>query len=415
MRQTGATRTDLLVGLILILPLTMFAIAAVEVTDETEARVACSFHLRMLGQALLLYSNDNRGQYPRTIADVQKNQPVWGTPYEGNEKLIADDARAQRMSNPFDAKDAAVPAANDVTAALYLLVRTQDITSEVYVCPSSGQEKWDYGGGTNTPLNWTNWPGIKPLSQHLSYSMQNPYVPPKAIGEGWKWNNTLSPEYAVAGDMNPGVDVLTKLTRQSPRDELRKGNSINHGGEGQNVLFGDGHCEWVEHPFAGVQFDNIYTFGDSGDRAKDKGGDGIVGASVGPFDSILLPTSKDLGNVDAAGTLREPARQRRENAIAAMKPATPQELDAIRAKIPGTYFTQKGNYKIKMEITDNRISATSGPMTIAFGYTIAGAAKDSVKLSLTAPDTKATAVIKFIDDGIEIRGNDFLAGEWRRQ
>ena len=45
------------------------------------------------------------------------------------------------------------PHDNDVTAALFLLLRTQDITSEVFTCPSSNAEKDIYGGGTNAPLN----------------------------------------------------------------------------------------------------------------------------------------------------------------------------------------------------------------------------------------------------------------------
>jgi len=35
---------------------------------ETANRVKCASNLRQIGQAILLYSNDNNGPYPRTIS-----------------------------------------------------------------------------------------------------------------------------------------------------------------------------------------------------------------------------------------------------------------------------------------------------------------------------------------------------------
>src|SRR5689334_3193944 len=89
---------------------------------ETANRVKCASNLRQIGQALLLYANDNKGAYPRTTF-VEGAPPTWGT---------------------------AAPAPNDVSAALFILLRTQDITPEVFVCPSSNAETWDFGSGGNT-------------------------------------------------------------------------------------------------------------------------------------------------------------------------------------------------------------------------------------------------------------------------
>ena len=36
-------------------------------------------------------------------------------------------------------------------------------------------------------------------------------------------------------------------------------NSRNHGGEGQNVLYADGHASFERTPTVGVDHDNIYT------------------------------------------------------------------------------------------------------------------------------------------------------------
>ena len=104
-------------------------------------------------------------------------------------------------------------------------MRTQDITSDVFVCPSTGLTHFDYGGGKNNAMNWSNWPGKASLADHLSYSMNNPYVSKDAIAKGFKWNNTLGAEFAIAADMNPGVDALTTVNVNSPADQMRKVNS----------------------------------------------------------------------------------------------------------------------------------------------------------------------------------------------
>jgi prepilin-type processing-associated H-X9-DG protein len=409
-------RADVVVSIVLFLIVAAFSLALVEVTDETEARVRCASNLRQIGQALLLYSNENRGAFPRTFAARadEDRKPTWGTPYEGNEKGVKETAE-NAQADPFDAKNPHAVAPNDVTAAFFLLVRTQDITSEVYICPSTGQEKWDYGGGRRAALQWSNWSGNKALADHLSYSYQNPYPNVKAIGSGFKLNNAISAEFAVVADMNPGVDALLKLTVDSPATEMQKGNSINHNREGQNVLFGDGHVAFWRTPFVGQRRDNIYTCGNSGDAAKDKGGDGIIGSPVGPDDSILLPTSKDLGTIDADGNLTEETKKRRDSAIAQMAPATPEQVAAITPKLVGTYFRAMQNQKIVLTVTEKTLSATSGPVTIKFDYTIDGASKEAVTLTLTAPDTKATAVVKPSSDGIVIRGVPHFEGSWKRQ
>mgnify|MGYP003580980538 CR=1 FL=1 len=94
---------------------------------------------------------------------------------------------------------------NDVTAALFLLLRTVDITAEVFTCPSSNAEKWDFGGGSNTALNWSNWDGARGVKTHLSYSYANPYPNDAAVERKYALTNSLGAEFAVAADLNPGA------------------------------------------------------------------------------------------------------------------------------------------------------------------------------------------------------------------
>jgi prepilin-type processing-associated H-X9-DG protein len=301
MRSNRLTLTDLMTTLVMLALLSTIFLAARHAVDESQNRKRCASNLRMIGQAILLYANENRGGYPRTLykpADAKK--PTWGTPYEKDRKLGA----SEKVADPFCADDDEEamkyrPAVNDVTAALYLLLRTQDISSEVFTCPSASQVKFDFGGGANNSLNWTNWPGNKSLRENLSYSYQNPYPSKAAVNNGFKLDFTLPATFAVASDMNPGGTALLRISSETPVEQQAEGNSRNHQGDGQNVLYGDGHVTFQSTPLCGTKDENIFTYGDSGNDFAKKGGDGVVGSPVGPDDTILLPTMQDIADAKA--------------------------------------------------------------------------------------------------------------------
>jgi len=103
-----------------------------------------------------------------------------------------------------------------------------------------------------------------------------------ALSSGYKLNNSVSAEFAVAADKNPGTaggsDVLSPK-KDSPPGEIRKANTKIHRGLAQNVLYGDGHVAFMPTPFCGVNQDNIYTTSD-----------GKINASPADAnDNILLP------------------------------------------------------------------------------------------------------------------------------
>jgi hypothetical protein len=267
--RSGWTFADVLVAIFLVTLLAGVALpAAIGRQNEVANRVRCGSNMRQIGQAMLLYANENNGSFPRTVYDMKAGKVTSYTHVDAK--------------NPFG-KDG--PDANDVTAPIFLLLRTQDLVPGVFVCPSSDAEALD--PKTFAVQEHSNFPD----SHRLSYSMQAPYPNADGVNNGFRWTNTLRAEVATAADMNPGSEELTKLTALSEKKELQKGNSRNHGGEGQTVLYGDGHCEFSHTPFCGTDQDNIYTYGPSG---KTKGGDGISGQPVSAnSDSILLPTANE--------------------------------------------------------------------------------------------------------------------------
>jgi len=130
---------------------------------ETANRVKCASNLRQIGQALLLYGNDNRGVYPPNLPP---------------------------------------------------LLLTQDITSEVFVCPSSNDTRAD----PNTTVQ--QQAGV--LHKHCSYV----YVPGQT--------NNASAEAVLA------YEPLT-----------------NHDGDGSNFLWGDGHVSFENKQTAAVMIKNL--------------------------------------------------------------------------------------------------------------------------------------------------------------
>ena len=236
--------------------------------SEMSDRVACAQHLSVLGYALQGYVQ-NHNQLPRTRWDSAQPSPTQYT--------------APQAANPFGAQG---PDANDVTAALFLLLRTQQLSPSTFVCPADAHTRaWDFDG-------WTA--GMRsnfPSGEFLGYSLQNPY-PDRALADGgYQWSGLPTAECVMAADMNPGTPDILTVTPFSEPAALQRANSPNHRWTGQNVLKADLHVEWSPTPLCGKQSDNIYGI----NHLNPNGGTNPVATAIqGPpghlTDTVLLPT-----------------------------------------------------------------------------------------------------------------------------
>jgi prepilin-type processing-associated H-X9-DG protein len=153
-----------------------------------------------------------------------------------------------------------------------MLVRSGDVTVKQFICPSS----------TNTPDDTeeiNRYYDFKSIVNNVSYGYQVPFGPGDTrasenldnrmaiVADASPYKGQNIPGNQPAGIVNaqgaPNTTAPSGLTPNSPPNLWRVFNSPNHGGtatgEGQNILFIDGHAEFATRPCVGVDRDNIYT------------------------------------------------------------------------------------------------------------------------------------------------------------
>lgn len=269
-KRSGFSLVDLMVVVVLLLFVAAVIVPAVyQQSWGNREKIKCASNLRQIGLAMKMYANDEvrTNAYPRALYKPDAPLTQFTSP---------------TCPDPF--KGPMPPGPNDVTAAPFLLLLTQDIVPDIFVCPATNFAPFNPGG----PI-FQRFSNFTATSQ-LGYSFQNPYPTAAAVSNGFQFNDSMTADFAIAADINPGTPELTTTPSTAPSRAM---NSPNHGKDGQNVLYADGHVEWQTTTFVGTQMDNIYVFGPSPVTAHSFQKNmpiGIVGSPIDANDSILLPT-----------------------------------------------------------------------------------------------------------------------------
>ena len=248
---------------------------------ETERRVRCVDNLRAIQQALAAYATSNGKNLPRVVYEPSRAATGY-VAYTGAESPDAFAPGSQVRPN-------------DVTASLWLLVRSGVVTATRFICPSTRARAV---ASSRAPR--ANFGG----KGELSYS----YASPFSAAPGYRLNSDhLKPDFAVVADKNPGTaggDDATGPAYDAGPFELARANSNNHRQAGQNVLYADGHVQFQGTPYGGVGAghvrDNIYSALLATPLPEGQeppvAGKGVLARDLGPAwagDSFLVPTDDE--------------------------------------------------------------------------------------------------------------------------
>lgn len=282
--RNGFTLIELVVVILIVVVLLAILMPPLGKVKPIAQRVVCGTNLKGLGTAQGVYANDYDGAYPQL-----PGKGAW------SKRLGFDYYHAKA---DFSEGGAEEYNSRTITSSWYLLVREADMWQKSFVCPSSSQVPFEGENPENVDIVELWDFGADPY-KHVSYSMHNPYGKYPAHDE-------LSGAFAVAADMSPwfkngdivgaGEDGSTpqllsddwSMNAQVEKSQTQVANSLHHVrqghkyGEGQNVLFGDGHNSYEKRSDVGVRHDGIYTYQSGGDirigtnpTARDEGNDAM--------------------------------------------------------------------------------------------------------------------------------------------
>jgi len=271
MKKKGFTLVELLVVIAIIALLMGILMPALARVRAIAFRMVCGSNLSGIGKAMLIYANDYEDELPRAGGRTSTlGGPVTWT---------ALDRNAAYGLNPADGSGGRAT----ITSCFYLLVKFAEVTPKSFVCKGESGvtefklsdevppalpagfeliQAWDFGRATTDDSP----------AKHCSYSYHQP-LPPAAGTYPYALTTSNEPGMAVAADRNPwtpppGVTVdATAWSNFNPAgtpEQQKYGNSLAHQGEGQNVLFLDGHVYFEKRAYCGIDDDNIYTLWDTG-------------------------------------------------------------------------------------------------------------------------------------------------------
>jgi len=214
-------------------PMAAILLPALARVRELSQRVVCGTNLSGIARAMQVYSGDDDvGRFPR----AGHSNGVWGN---------TRDWSAATPQGAFGDP----PGSAGISASLYLLIKGDYMSPKQFVCPSDADAAvFNVAQESGRRFDYYDvWDfGPEPTKDHVSYAYHMPYT----------YNLRGVPtSFCLSDASHPSLAVLADRSPAGP------GNSISHQGDGQNVVYVDGHVGFSKTPTAGLDGDNIYMVG----------------------------------------------------------------------------------------------------------------------------------------------------------
>ena len=217
-------------------------------------RLLCGSNLKGIGTAFRIYANDNDERWPVPAFDESAIGHIdYTVRVGGGEGSVRSPSRDQpSISGRGGARQLSV------TRTFWTLVRSGDVTVDQFVCPQSK----DIRDSTSIIDLYYDFTGY----ENISYGYQVPFGPlvsrpTESVDNRMVLAADKGP-YRSPADLPPPTNIQPLPSGPSYSrnpQQWRAFNSRNHNGEGQNVLYADGHVSFRRTPTAGINGDNIYT------------------------------------------------------------------------------------------------------------------------------------------------------------
>lgn len=250
-RRSGLTLVEVLAVLaIILLLIILFAAWLPYMRARSNWGTVCAANLKGTGNGFASYAIANNDCWPIPTHMPAVADEIGRVTYAPG-KIGANRGTANQ---PDAGETTTEDAEMSTTRVFWRLIRMGASSPKSFICPDSDDQP-------NDEENPQDFWDFRKYSE-VSYGYQIPFGKMGNPGPNVDQDMVLVADkgpYGAAleaGKQHPGAP---KMTSKDGPDDWRPWNSPNHGGEGQNVLYNDGHVDYVMTPLAGWKKDNIYT------------------------------------------------------------------------------------------------------------------------------------------------------------
>jgi len=282
------TLIEMLVVIAIIAVLIAVLLPALSTARAMSRRSACAGNLSGIGKAMAFYASAEgtfpTNMPPKTTARLGKwiNPPTPGT------APITEDPNRALFTVQYGAP-------GEPMVNLWLLVVSNALQPKQFLCrddPRNPHAAWTAirqdAGTVENILNFGASNALLEAGDTFSYAFPYPWISNNSTVPLW-WKGGADARQPIGADIGPSMTPPDN----DPTAIDARGNSKNHGGKGQNVLFADAHVDFSKTSRVGKVNDNIYT-GNKDAIFVQGGGQRfniVTSLNTDPNDVVLVPAA----------------------------------------------------------------------------------------------------------------------------